>query len=600
MRKQNSAFRSGYISQTGDRLYNNDFYASAEIDDFTCYVMVDSLAEGTIEDEAAKLACEAVIDYFRQHPSMGRLHLMRYVQQAQMVLAERKEYSEASIVVAVTNYQKLRYAWAGNTRLCLFRKGEQVCGSTDHSLSWDMAEEGDVPKDRIAAHEERANLTRYINGAGFARPQLSKRIALYDGDILALQTQGFWESCDQEELLSAIGHAGDDLDQTLRSAKSLLLDQKPGEAPVDNFTLALVYIDKAYIDPTRGKKLRTILKIVLVVLMIAVILSVILYFYFRDRRIKTENMEAAYISGIEYIQDENYIKAKESLDTAYALAEKLNDKKRMAELDQYQKLTEAVIAADDLLAAASYQDAQDAYLRAESRNRYTDNLAEAYIGRKLERASSYLSVQDLINLGDTLTEQGNYEMAETKYMEAKRLAAAVYDKDGKQEALDALNLMYEKMREELDADKDAASAEVKAADYILQGDKAVLEGDLTAAELFYTLAREQYTELENEVVLQQIDTKMQAVEQKKKENKELLGIADGYVAEGDKLLKKEKYADAKIQYILARSIYSDLEESARLKEVETKIETVDTLVADQQREAAARASATAQWPERDQ
>ena len=46
MRKNNSAFVARYLSKEGAFLYNNDFYASAEADDFACYLVIDGLEPG--------------------------------------------------------------------------------------------------------------------------------------------------------------------------------------------------------------------------------------------------------------------------------------------------------------------------------------------------------------------------------------------------------------------------------------------------------------------------------------------------------------------------------------------------------------------------
>lgn len=576
MRKQNAAFLARYISRPGTQLYNNDFYASAEGDQFACYVVVDGLLEGEKEDESAKIAAEAVIEAFHARPSMRKLDLSGYLKKANAALLQNRERKEltASITVVVTDYQKLRYAHLGNTRFTLLRKGKAVYRSKDHSLSQKLADGGKIPLDAVEKHEERNNLTEYL-GQDWLEIEISRKIKLVEGDIVSLSTRGFWEHCDQNDMLAAIAQAADDPEQALENVERLLLDESPTPDEIDNYTVGFLYINKVFHDPNKGKRIKAILKIVIPVFIILLIAGILLFFYIRGRNEKREAMELAYTNAIGYIQDENYTRAKTELETAFELAEKLRDKERKLEIDAFRKLVEAVLYADERMEAGDYEQAQAAYLRAQSRSRYTDQVAAAYLARKLEQSGNYLSVLDYITLGDTLTEQGNYTLAEERYLQARRLASQIYYADGKQAAMDALTALYEKMQTQVDEDKEQASAQVAAADYIVQGDKAAKEGDFTAAKLYYTLAKEQYSQLDNPTVLASIEEKLAALEKKDYENEKQLLIAATYVEQGDLFMSGKKYAEAKREYMLARNIYATLGEQKKLDEVQGKIELAD-------------------------
>jgi len=581
MRKQNSKFRSLYLTSQGTQLNNNDYYGSAEGNHYACYVAVDGLGSGGDEDPSARIAVETVIGAFNDRPSIGRAALYLYIQKAHAVLSSYNSKHElmASITVVVTNYKKVRVAHLGNSRFSLFRKGALYKSTGDHSLSWEMMEEGEISKDIIARHEERNNLSRYLGQYGLTHPEVSRKIKLQDGDIIALYTSGFWENCDEDDLLAQITDAGDDPQKALENAEEVLLDDLPDPENVDNYTLGLVYVDKVYSDPVKAQRRKKIIKIVVIVVIVLLVVGLVLFFWLRSRRIKRENMETAYTSGIEYIIDGNYIRAKEELDTAYELAEDLRDSGRKTEIDEFRRMVEVVIGADNLLDSGSYSDAQAAYLQARSRSRYTDNVAESYISRRLEQTVGYLNVQDYIALGDTLTDQGNYDSAEEKYLQARSLASRLYDSEGKQEALEALDRLYKKMQEAVDAANDQAATETVAAEYIVLGDNAVKEGDLTAAAMYYTLAKGQYMELGNDAVLAAIEERLAAVEKKHAENEDLVASAAGYVAEGDRLMAQKKYEDAKRKYILARTIYSNQDDQENLELVQEKIDAADAGIA---------------------
>ena len=83
------------------------------------------------------------------------------------------------------------------------------------------------------------------------------------------------------------------------------------------------------------------------------------------------------------------------------------------------KLIESVIAGDDALTGGEYSDAQRNFLNARNRTRYADNLGLDYIDDRLEQTSQYMSVYELISLGDTLAQGQQYDKAEEQYLTAK-------------------------------------------------------------------------------------------------------------------------------------------------------------------------------------
>jgi serine/threonine protein phosphatase PrpC len=64
--------------------------------------------------------------------------------------------------MVVTNYSRIVWVSAGNTRLYLFRKGRLGLKSKDQSIAQLAADSGKITHDEIAEHEERFNLTNYL------------------------------------------------------------------------------------------------------------------------------------------------------------------------------------------------------------------------------------------------------------------------------------------------------------------------------------------------------------------------------------------------------------------------------------------------------
>lgn len=109
-------------------------------------------------------------------------------------------------------------------------------------------------------------------------------------------------------------------------------------------------------------------------------------------------------------------------------------------------------------------------------------------------------------------EHDNYEQAEEKYLDAKVKASSIYFNDGKQQALDALDKLYEewsavkeeeekeKKEQEKQSEEQAAklaAEQAAAAELVRQGEEAFSQGDLDGANVFYLIAMEKYAALDD-------------------------------------------------------------------------------------------------------
>jgi serine/threonine protein phosphatase PrpC len=578
MHRQNSEFHTAFVSHEGSKLLNDDFFGFVEMDDLACYALADGIETGDAA-ESGKMAVEAVIAAFHAHPSMSKKWIRRYIQSAhdQMSKGREKQSAKASITVVVTDYASLRYGYAGNTRFHVFRADSLYHASKDHSLSQIMADKQEIPMDKIAKHEERGNLSRYLGQKGNLRPQISNKIRLVDGDILALITRGVWENCDSHDLHAALKDAGNDLEKACELTEHLVLSNQSKE--IDNYTLAVIFVDKVYVNPNKGKRLKLILKIAIPILAVLVVIGVVFFIQYHRKQTSLRRMETYYINSIESIQDDNFIKADEELGQAFDLAVEVEDERRQNEITTIQRLLDALNNGEAALSKNDFSEAQDYFLRARERSAFTDHLAGNYIEKKLVLISQYISFFDMIELGDNLLTQGNFPLAEERYLAARSLAASIYYSEGKQQALDALETLYEKMGQAAESNENEAKVqaadEIAAADFIAQGDRAVQDGDLIGANLYYTMAKERYASLGNSQALNIIEQKLRLVEQKRGDRQEKLSAAEAYEQKGDAFLADRQYVDAKKQYILARDIYAELRENIRLDAVKSKIEQVD-------------------------
>lgn len=582
MRRENSKFNAAFVSYEGSKLFNNDYYGSAELDRFACYVIADGLESGDIESSSARLAVQAAISAFHESPSMSVRALKRYVNAADKVLKENRGHQNlrASITVVVTDYQKIRYAWAGNTRFYLYRAGRVFNESADHSLSRQMASRGELPLDKIARHEERDNLTIYVGHPEGLTPQVSDKIKLQDGDIYMLLTRGIWEQCDAGDIRAALDSAENYPNLALDYLERLLLDPHPDD--IDNYSAAVVFVDKVFIDPNRGKKIKRILMIAIPVLVVLIAVVILLIVLNNRKNAKIENMNTAFISAVEYIGDNNYPRASGDLTTALRLAEEVRDREFRAMADSYQKLVDAIINADDLFSAGDYEGAQAAYLTALDRSRFTDNFGQAYIQRRLTQTGGFLSVRDLIAQGDALAANDNHILAEGRFLDARRLATGINDADGRRLAMEALQKLYESMERNEATAQGSASQQSQAlqdaAEMEIAGDRAVADRDLISARLFYDIARERFLHMEDMGSVARIDSKLQSLVNMQAQDEQQAAAAATLVTEGDAAFDDGNFVEARIRYIQARNIYARLNDTGNLAIVLAKIDMCDIII----------------------
>ena len=96
---------------------------------------------------------------------------------------------KASVVMAVTDYRKMRYCYVGNSRLYLLRNARFLVQTKDQSLTRNLLDEEKIPLDQAAAHEERNNLYSYLGGREKPKTVISRKIRLEDGTTVWLNSE---------------------------------------------------------------------------------------------------------------------------------------------------------------------------------------------------------------------------------------------------------------------------------------------------------------------------------------------------------------------------------------------------------------------------
>ena len=578
MRKENSKFNTKFISEAGSELKNSDYFAFVELDKYACYVIADGIGN-MANINGAKLAIQSVILKFQENPSISKSAIKSYLKEAnkELLKADSKFKLKSSITVVVSNYEKLRYGHLGNTRFRLYRGGLLKQESVDMSLANDIVKEDNLSKDLIGQHEERNNLYSYLGKDKNFKPFISNKIKLMDSDIIALYTRGIWENLDQSEINEVFEEATNDTEEVLNNIEDLILSKQPKQ--LENYTFVVIFADKIFKDPERKRKVKKIIKISITIAILLIVISLIFYILYRVRVRRIETLNLTYQNTIEYIQDNNYIRAKEECNKAIEVANKLKYKEKIKDLNNYLKLIETTILADEALKARNYKEAQKNYTTAKDRARYADNVNEEYVDEKLEETKDYLNVYDYLNLGDKLKETGDYEGAEKKYLESKNIASNIYFDEGKEKAIQSLEKLYEdwgKAKEETDKEKkDKAEKEITALEIVKQGDESFRNGDYEGARLYYTNAIEKYKEMEDLAQIEILNSKLSSIDEKIVENEKKIQIAEEHERMAIDLKAEKNLIDAKKQYLFAKKIYTELKKDDKVKGIDSLIELLD-------------------------
>ena len=131
-------------------------------------------------------------------------------------------------------------AWwvhVGDSRLYLFRQGELLFRTRDHSRVEELMQDGSLTAQQALTHPERHRITRCLGGAEAIKSiSISKAVPLKMGDIMLLCTDGLWGAIRNRRILELVnGYHVDDMASHLGSEAETL------SAPhADNITIMLM------------------------------------------------------------------------------------------------------------------------------------------------------------------------------------------------------------------------------------------------------------------------------------------------------------------------------------------------------------------------
>ncbi|OEC03223.1 serine/threonine protein phosphatase [Lysinibacillus sphaericus] len=479
MRKENSDFKTSFLSEAGSFMQNKDYFAYAELDDVACWVAVKGL-DSDQEINSAELAVKGILEKFMEKPSMSRKRIKKYIKNAQAVLQAQslRVRLKASIIMVVSDYSKMIYAVAGNSRLYHFRNGIVTYKSNDQSLADELVNDRNRSLD-ISHHEERNNLLNYLGKPSNFQPYISKKMKLMDGDVLLLCTAGFWEEVSEIEMADALESIKDPEQYTELLEEVLLSRQRK---VVNNYTMAAIFANKVY-QETNKKKMKYIKMIAAALIVTLIVGGSTIYYQAKQAKKLAEltvEMKEHEKTGNLNFQDGNYADALLEYSEGRNAAKKLKDPVHRNLLAKKLRVTQLIINGDKASEEGQFSEAMEHYEKANKEGKLIKGFGKEVIEERIANMDSIVQIVEAIKDGDFRFEAEDYNGALDIYQKARKKALAVAFTGEEQ-----IKTKIEETEEKI--------AELKKAQKQLQAEGLEKSGDQSYARLDYGKAIESYT-----------------------------------------------------------------------------------------------------------
>lgn len=208
--------------------------------------VADGMGGHQAGEVASSLAVHALVEYFKQHRA-GRQGEEQAVLRASVEDANRRVYTQAehqphfkgmgtTITVGLFQGCKLQVAHVGDSRAYMLRGDSFTQLTTDHSLVFELVQNGGISEEEAFQHPQRNVLTRALGTAPEVETDLQE-LELATGDRLLFCTDGLSGLLREEEIKDIIQQG------QLQKVGDDLLAQALEKGGTDNITMVLVDVE---------------------------------------------------------------------------------------------------------------------------------------------------------------------------------------------------------------------------------------------------------------------------------------------------------------------------------------------------------------------
>jgi serine/threonine protein phosphatase PrpC len=246
--------QTSYVTERGGRDRNEDACGYWTSEGCACWVVSDGAGGHGSGDIASRLVVSTILRSFAARPSVSPDMAANLLRQAHDTLIKEKSGSlttddmHATAVLLLIDPRGPWAVWghAGDTRLYLFRRGQLLCQTRDHSLIQDMIDAGYGNAAMIRSHPQRSLLTSALGSADdLVLSVSSEPLSLKDGDVFLICTDGWWESVDEENMQDLLKKQPGG-DAWLEGMRQLIVTRASDST--DNYTAVCVRINGSVAD----------------------------------------------------------------------------------------------------------------------------------------------------------------------------------------------------------------------------------------------------------------------------------------------------------------------------------------------------------------
>lgn len=252
-------------SRQGGREENQDCFGCVDTS-FGCLVVVcDGMGGGPAGANASTLAVQSIIQSVSRAPQAWTHEkvLQGAVEEANALLRRSiKEHAQlagmgTTCVAALITPNIATIIHVGDSRFYHLRQGGVALRTNDHSYVGEMVQRGELTEEEARNAECSNIITRSLGIADTVQPDLC-RIQLSPADRLVLCTDGMWGAMPEGQLVQLWCKelTVDDV-LTITMNKVEALGQADEKSHYDNFTLAIVQVQRNGVAPTADGKAKT-------------------------------------------------------------------------------------------------------------------------------------------------------------------------------------------------------------------------------------------------------------------------------------------------------------------------------------------------------
>ena len=247
------AIELAILSKQGGRDYNEDACGHWHSDTHLCCVVADGAGGHGGGDIASRLAVKHILEQMAAAPltSVDEVHDLLLDTNASVrrhrADGEAQRHMHSTVVALFIDLQRAEALWghAGDSRLYLFRDGQMLAHTRDHSLVQTLVDAGLLSPDQTRTHPRRSELQSALgtDPEQFLLSTASRPWSLQAGDVFMLCTDGLWEFVNEAEMCASLNRAANPkawLDQL----EQLVLHHAAatGKTGHDNFSAITVWV----------------------------------------------------------------------------------------------------------------------------------------------------------------------------------------------------------------------------------------------------------------------------------------------------------------------------------------------------------------------